>query len=130
MPLPHSMSPFNLFHESVPIPGVQGLIMDAWGPIKAVFHDETYGRAMIGALAPLLPSLGYNRLTIDHNQFALLDVTQEIKTLQLAAAHTAITSSPAINHEWEPPLPCVSFANHPDWEFVGRDDSLAQHLPP
>ena len=59
------MPPFHLFHESVPIPGVQGLIMDAWGPIKAVFHDETYGRAMIGALAPLLPSLGYNRLTID-----------------------------------------------------------------
>ena len=37
MPLPHSMPPFHLFHESVPIPGVQGLIMDAWGPIKAGF---------------------------------------------------------------------------------------------
>ena len=134
MPLPHSMPPFHLFHESVPIPGVQGLIMDAWGPIKGVFQDETYGRAVIGALAPLLPSLGYNRLTIDHDQFVLLDVNQELKTLQLAvewlaAAHAAITGSPAVDHEWEPPLPYVSFANHPDWEFVGRDDSLARHLP-
>ena len=76
MPLPHSMPPFHLFHESVPIPGVQGLIMDAWGPIKAVFQDATYGRAVIDAIAPLLPLLGYNRLTIDHDQFVLLDVNQ------------------------------------------------------
>ncbi len=46
-----------------------------------------------------------------------------------AGAHGPITGSPAVDHEWETPLPYVSFANHPDWEFVGRDDSLAQHLP-
>ena len=83
---------------------------------------------VIGALAPLLPSLGYNRLTIDHDQFVLLDVNQEIKTLQLAvewlaAAHAAITGSPAVDHEWEPPLPYVSFANHPtgsSWDATTR----------
>ena len=134
MPLPHSMPPFHLFHESAPIPGVQGLIMDVWGPVKAVFQDEAHGRAVAGVLAPLIPSLGYNRLTIDHDQLVLLDVNRDVETLQLAVewlttAHAAITGSPAINHEREPPLPYVSFANHPDWEFVDRDDSLLDMLP-
>ena len=134
MRLPHSMPPFHIFPAPAPIPGVQGLITDAGGPFKAIIQDETYGRAVIDALTPFLPTLGNCRLAIDHDQLVLLDINQDVKTLQwavewLAMAHAAITGSPAPGYEWDPPLPYVSFTSHPDWEYVDRDDSLLYRLP-
>ena len=64
----------------------------------------------------------------------MFNVRNDLKSLEaavelLARIRKAIVSSPATEHVGEGSPLYVSFTNHPDWEYVDRDDSLLSRLP-
>jgi hypothetical protein len=133
MPLPHPMPAFHLLttRSSIPAPG--GLSMST-NTHTMIFPEQDYGRAVAAAIDPFLPELGAKQLTIDHDQLVLFGIRGDLKFLKtatqlLARIRAALMASPAMNHVGGAAPQYVSFTDRPDWEYVGRDDSLLQYLP-
>ncbi len=112
MPLPHSLPPAELPKSA---------------PVRT--GDAAYAAELESALAP---ARGHG-LTVDHDKLVLLDAPTDADGLEqaliaLTAARTALLASPAAERQGPPPPPQLSFAGHPDWVYVPRDDDLLDQI--
>ncbi len=98
----------------------------AGGPVRTA--DPSYAAELARALG------GATRdLTVDHDTLVMLRVSDDADELQtavdaLAAARAALLASAAAGRQGPTPPQGLSFAEHPDWTYVPRDDELLRQV--
>ncbi|MEV8371790.1 hypothetical protein AB0P21_03585 [Kribbella sp. NPDC056861] len=110
---------------------------DAWqiGALDPAYAAEALSSQVCGQLAAMAASQPGLNISIDGDQLVVLDPPRKDPDLlapwleQLASLAEAIDATP-LDHWIQPePPPRLTFYHHPDWHWIGEDDSLLHTTP-
>lgn len=131
VPLPHSMPAGEITHaagtQQLQLPGHRFTM----GPISATARDAAYAEELLTAVAPALT--GPWRVSVDHTNLILVDVSREVDQLdravtELAAVRAALLNSPAALRHGPTPPPALGFYERPGWTYVPSDNSYLRYI--
>lgn len=130
MPLTHSMPAGEVAHQAGPTVQLPGHRFTT-GPLSATARDAAYAQELLSAVGPVMK--GPWRVSVDHSNLVLVDVSREVEHLEqaineLAAVRAAVLSSPAALRHGPTPPAGLGFFERPGWTYVPRDDSYLRHI--